>query len=212
MDYTWGGEFMKKINIHKIFIFVIAVITIAMLFLFFKDILIKVIEYQKNNNPDGLKELMSEMGLKGLIIVPLVEAMQMIVVFISAEFIQISAGLAFPWYIAIPLCTLGIFIGASIIYLLVNSLKFDSSIFKKSTNKIESLSKQGKSTQLFMYILFIMPIIPFGAICYYGSNSKISYRRYILTCVTGTIPSILSSIFLGKLISYILINQIRLCC
>lgn len=199
---------MKKINIHKIFIFIIAVITIAMLFLFFKDILIKVIEYQKNNNPDGLKELMSEMGLKGLIIVPLVEAMQMIVVFISAEFIQVSAGLAFPWYIAIPLCLLGIFIGASIIYLLVNSLKFDSSIFKKSTNKIESLSKQGKSTQLFMYILFIMPIIPFGAICYYGSNSKISYRRYILTCVTGTIPSILSSIFLGKLISYILIENI----
>ena len=137
MDYTWGGEFMKKINIHKIFIFIIAVITIAMLFLFFKDILIKVIEYQKNNNPDGLKELMSEMGLKGLIIVPLVEAMQMIVVFISAEFIQVSAGLAFPWYIAIPLCSLGIFIGASIIYLLVNSLKFDSSIFKKSTNKNE---------------------------------------------------------------------------
>ena len=199
---------MKKINKNKIFIFFIAIITIAMLFFFFKDVLIKVIEYQVDNNPDGLKDLMSEMGLKGLIIVPLVEAMQMVVVFISAEFIQISAGLAFPWYIAVPLCTLGIFIGASVIYLLVNSLKFDSSIFQKSTNKIESLSKQGKSTQLFMYILFVMPIIPFGAICYYGSNSKISYRRYILTCVTGTIPSILSSIFLGKVISYVLMENI----
>ena len=40
------------------------------------------------------------------------------------------------------------------------------------------------------------------------TNSKISYRRYILTCVTGTIPSILSSIFLGKLISYVLIENI----
>ena len=199
---------MKKINKNKIFIFFVAIITLAMLFFFFKDVLIKVIEYQVDNNPDGLKDLMSEMGLKGLIIVPLVEAMQMVVVFISAEFIQISAGLAFPWYIAVPLCTLGIFIGASVIYLLVNSLKFDSSIFQKSTNKIESLSKQGKSTQLFMYILFVMPIIPFGAICYYGSNSKISYRRYILTCVTGTIPSILSSIFLGKVISYVLMENI----
>ena len=199
---------MKKINKNKIFIFFIAIITLAMLFFFFKDVLIKVIEYQVDNNPDGLKDLMSEMGLKGLIIVPLVEAMQMVVVFISAEFIQISAGLAFPWYIAVPLCTLGIFIGASVIYLLVNSLKFDSSIFQKSTNKIELLSKHGKSTQLFMYILFVMPIIPFGAICYYGSNSKISYRRYILTCVTGTIPSILSSIFLGKVISYVLMENI----
>lgn len=199
---------MKKIDKNKIFIIATALITIAMLVLFFKDILIKVIECQVNNNPEGLKEVMAKMGLKGLIIVPLVEAMQMVVVFISAEFIQISAGLAYPWYIAMPLCTLGIFIGASIIYLLVNSLKFDSSIFKKSTDKIESLSKQGKSTQLFMYILFVMPIIPFGAICYYGSNSKISYRRYILTCVTGTIPSILSSIFLGKVISYVLMENI----
>lgn len=199
---------MRKVNKNKIFIFVIALITIAMLCLFFKDIIIKVIECQKDNNYDDLTTLMHDMGVKGFIIVPLVEAMQMIVVFISAEFIQVSAGLTYPWYIALPLCSIGIFMGATIIYILVNSLKFDTSIFKKSTSKIESLSKQGKSTQVFMYILFLMPIIPFGAICYYGASSKISYRRYIITCITGTITSIVSSIFLGKAISFVLRENI----
>ena len=53
-----------------------------------------------------------------------------------------------------------------------------------------------------------MPVIPFGAICYFGSNAKISYKRYIFTCITGTIPSILTSIFLGRIISIAIIEKI----
>ena len=56
--------------------------------------------------------------------------------------------------------------------------------------------------QALMYVLFVMPVVPFGAICYFGSSMKMSYRRYILTCVTGVIPSILSSIVLGNLFIY----------
>ena len=55
-----------------------------------------------------------------------------------------------------------------------------------------------------MYLLFFLPIVPFGAVCYFGSSSKISYRRYILTCVTGVIPSILSSLLLGNLLAFFL--------
>ena len=195
---------MKKVNKHKIFIFIVTVITLAILVFFIKDILLKAITLQLNNDQQGFADYMSNLGILGYVMISIIEAFQMVVVFISAEFIQISAGLAFPWYIALLLCSCGIFLGATLIYILVNSLKLDSSIFKKTNDKIASLSKSGKSTQLFMYILFIMPIIPFGAICYYGSNSKIKYGRYIFTCVTGTIPSIFSSIFLGKIISLVI--------
>jgi len=53
-----------------------------------------------------------------------------------------------------------------------------------------------------------MPIIPFGAICYYASNTKIKYKRYIFTCVTGVIPSILTSILLGNIITIAFKNNI----
>ena len=201
---------MKKINKHKIFIFIITLITLFLLFMFFKNIIYEMIKLQINNDLNGVKSLLKDKGWLGVTSIILVEAFQMVVVFISAEFIQVSAGMAYPWYIAILLCDLGVFLGATIIYLLVNTFKFDSSMFKKSTDKVQAYSKKGISTQLIMYFLFVMPVIPFGAICYYGSNTKISYRRYILTCVTGVIPSILSSLLMGYIISYSIVNKISI--
>ena len=201
---------MKKINKHKIFIFIVTLITLAILVFFVKDILIKAITLQNSKDQQAFVDYMLELGIMGYIIVPIIEALQMIVVFISAEFIQISAGLTYPWYIAIPLCSLGIFIGATLIYILVNTIKLDSSIFKKTNDKIASLSKNGKSTQVFMYILFLMPIVTFGAICYYGANSKIKYGRYIFTCITGSLLDILTSIFLGRVISLVILDKLPL--
>ena len=105
---------MKKINKHKIFIFIVTLITLAILVFFVKDILIKAITLQNSKDQQAFVDYMLELGIMGYIIVPIIEALQMIVVFISAEFIQISAGLTYPWYIAIPLCSLGIFIGGEI--------------------------------------------------------------------------------------------------
>lgn len=199
---------MKKFNKQRLFTLIIAVITLTILFFFLKNIIIEIIKLQIQNNQTGIKALLEDQGLFGMLSIILVEGLQMVVVFISAEFIQISAGITYPWYIAVPLCSAGIFLGSTIIYLLSNLTKFDGSIFSKQNEKIQTLSKRSSNIQLIMYILFVMPIIPFGAICYFGSNSKISYRRYIFTCLTGTIPSIITSIFLGKLINVAIVEEI----
>ncbi|MBQ8292248.1 MAG: VTT domain-containing protein [Bacilli bacterium] len=192
---------------QKLFILILSIIIVTLLFFFFKNTLFEILKFQSEGNLDAVAELVKEKGVLGCLTIIVVEALQMVVVFISAEFIQIAAGISYPWYMALPLCSIGILIGATIIYFLVNSLKFDSSMFKKSYQQISQYSKKNVNTQILMYVLFVMPIIPFGAICYYGSSSKISYRRYIFTCLTGTIPSILSSIFLSKAISYTIIND-----
>lgn len=192
---------MKKLNKHKIFILIMALLTLVLLLFFFKEIIFEIIRCYLKDDYEGAKQLLTDKGIFGFLAIIIVEALQMVVVFISAEFIQISAGLTYPWYIAWGLCTLGVFFGASIIYALVKLTKFDTSMFKKSSDKITSISSKNRSTQFIMYFLFVMPIIPFGAICYYASNTKIKYRRYIFTCVTGVIPSILTSILLGNIIT-----------
>lgn len=201
---------MRKIDKSKVFIFIITIITLLLLFFFFKEIILEIIKLYIDNNVSEVKTLLENKGLIGCVAVILVEALQMVVVFISAEFIQISAGLSYPWYLALLLCELGVGLGATIIYFLVKVLKFDTSIFSKANDKIGNISKKKKNTniQILMYLFFIMPIIPFGAICYFGSNTKISYRRYIFTCVTGVIPSILTSILMGKIITFALIKDI----
>lgn len=200
----------KSFNKNKIFIFIVALITLTFLFFFFKEIIIELIGFYLDNNVDAAKDLLESKGALGCFIVVLVEALQMIVVFISAEFIQISAGLSYPWYIAAGLCLLGVTVGATLIFMLVRIAKFDTKTFAKSTDKINEIShkKKNLNIQMLMYLLFIMPIIPIGAVCYFGSNTKISYRRYIFTCFTGIIPEIFSSILLGKIIKFAIIENI----
>lgn len=191
---------MKKKTWQKIFIILVALITVGLLVYFFKDIMLKLLKYEKENNHEAINALLRDKGLFGAFVVVIVQALQMIVVFISAEFIQIAASISYPWYMTILLCDLGVFFGATAIYFLVNLFKFDTSFVSKQSNMIEDIAKKKKKNngiQSFMYILFFMPIVPFGAICYYGSSTKISYRRYILTCVTGVIPSILISMLMG---------------
>lgn len=183
----------------KIIILICALAALTLFAFFLKDILVPFIRMEINNDVEGAKELLRSKGIFGFLTVALVEALQMVVVFIPAEFIQISSGLSYPFYIALILCDLGVCLGASIIFMLVRTFKIQNESYEKRKKTIDKLAaKRGdKNIIFFMLLLFIMPLIPFGAICYYGSSTKIKFRNYILTVALGVIPSIVTSNLMG---------------
>lgn len=186
---------------------------ILLLFAFFwRDILLPLLRLQLRHDLSGAQRLLREKGLQGAVSVVLVEALQMVVVFIPAEFIQISSGLSYPLYAAVPLCDLGVCLGASAIFALVRFLRFSSFAYEKRRGRIERLSAglHDRSTILLMYLLFLMPIVPFGAICYYGSSTKLPYPKYILTVAVGVLPSILVSNLMGAAGSAFLLRGLPL--
>ena len=204
---------MKKQRLQKIFIFILLVISLVALFFFFKDTILILLKYEKENNEEAINTFLRDKGILGMLMLVVLQALDMVVVFISAELVQIPAGICYPWYISVFLLDLGVFIGATLIFLLVRLLKFDSRIFKNTSNKIDDMVKRDKKNRGFqslMYILFIMPIIPFGAICYYGASTKMSYRRYITTCITGVLPSIFMSIITSNIITEFISRDIPL--
>ena len=203
---------MKKTT-QRIIILVSLIAAIALFVLFLSDILIPFIRMELANDVDGARELLSSRGVLGFLSVMLVEALQMVVIFIPAEFIQISSGLSYPFYIALLLCDLGVCLGATIIYVLVRLFRFSNDAYEKNEKMIEKLAskvKKDRGTQLLLYLLFIMPFIPFGAICYYGSYRKMKYGRYIFTVATGVIPSIITSNLMGTAVRYFIGNQLPL--
>ena len=80
--------------------FVLMIVILVWIVFFFKDIIIPFVRLEIKGNVEEAKQLLIDRGLYGYLSVALVPGLQMVVVFISAEFIQISAGLAYPWYIA----------------------------------------------------------------------------------------------------------------
>lgn len=203
---------MKK-STQRIIILVSLIAAVALFVLFLSDILVPFIRLELKNDVEGAKALLKDKGALGFLSVVLVEALQMVVVFIPAEFIQISSGLSYPFYIALLLCDLGVCLGATIIYVLVTAFRFSNQAYEKSEKKIEKLAarvKKDRGTQLLLYLLFIMPLIPFGAICYYGSYRKMKYSRYIFTVATGVIPSIVTSNLMGMAARYFIGNDLPL--
>ena len=203
---------MKKKWTEKSII-LLASIGVLLLFAFFlKDVLIPLFSMELNNDIEGARTLLLSKGISGGAAVSLIEALQMVVVFIPAEFIQVSSGLSYPFYIALVLCDLGVCFGASIIFLLVRTFRFSIGKSEKSKEQIERIgAKKGeRNTQMLMYLLFITPIIPFGAICYYASSCDIRYRRYILTVATGVIPSIITSNLIGAGVKAFVLNALPL--
>lgn len=190
----------RKIT-ERIVILCIALVVLCLLIFFLRNIFFPFIKLEAAQDFEGAKQLLLDNGVLGFFTVSLIEALQMVVIFIPAEFIQLSSGMSYPWWLAMILCDLGVALGCSMIYFLVNVFHFNGDILNKE-DKIKKYEQKSKTrnTIIFMYILFIMPIIPFGAICYYGSSKKIPYHKYLLTCATGVIPSIATSILMGSAI------------
>ena len=193
---------------------IVSLATIILLFGFFlRDVLIPLVRFQMANDVDSAKELLVSKGPLGFLTVILVEALQMVVIFIPAEFIQISSGLCYPFLLALLLCDLGICLGATIIFVLVRVFRYTSDAARKEAAVIDQLaakSRKDRGVVLLLYFLFIMPFIPFGAICYYGSSRDLRYRKYILTVATGVIPSIVTSLLMGAATRYFLMNDLPL--
>ena len=202
----------KSTLLQKILLVFITLIVAGLLFFLFRNIILEVLHYTKINDEEGLRAFMKETGWLGLIAIPVIEALEMVVIFIPAEFIQIPAGLSFFFPVAVLLCDLGVCLGASIIYFLVHVLNVDSEFIQKKQKRINNIAtkKIGQNTQVLMSFLFVTPIVPFGAICYFASSKKISYLRYIFTCATGVIPSIVTSILMGTSIKYFITRNLPL--
>lgn len=186
-------------NIGKLPIAIILIAVICLFSFFLKDILIPFIKLQSQNDIDGATALLRGKGVLGFAAVSLVEALQMVVIFIPAEFIQISSGLSYPFPIALALCDIGVCLGATIIFILVRVFNIQSEAYQRRKKIIDRISEgaRNKKTMVLLYLLFFMPLIPFGAICYYGSSTKLPYRKYIFTVATGVVPSIVVSNLMG---------------
>lgn len=191
---------LRKRILEYSFLFVLLV-SIVLIYLAVAQQVADFISMSSTNDYGAVKEYLQSFGYLGAIIIAVLEMLQMIVVIVPAEFVQIAAGLAYPIYFAIPICVAGICMGASVIFLIVRFLHIRLEFLEKRTGKIRDLvHKINKSTPMtvIMYLLFVMPMIPFGAICYFASSSNISYKRYIGVVATGVIPSVLSSYVLGN--------------
>ena len=122
----------RKTLVERIIIAVVLLIVIGLLVFFLKDVFFPFLRLEIAGDREGAKRLLISKGFLGMTTVSLVEALQMVVIFIPAEFIQLSSGMSYPWWLAVILCDLGVVLGCSIIFFIVRAFKFDGGSKKRS--------------------------------------------------------------------------------
>lgn len=192
---------MKKNTKIKIFstLLCLVLVVLLMVFLFFGDNaeLLKSIFAEEHTNEE-LREKLADFGIRGYITIVILSMLQVVFTVLPAEPVQVLAGITFGFPIGLLCCTVGVIFGNSLIYLLYKIFgdKLNSYFDKKLHFDISKLSSSGKIT-LAIFILYFLPAIPYGMICFAAATLRMKFPRYITVTVLGSIPSVCIGVGLG---------------
>lgn len=143
---------------------------------------------------DQLKGL----GWRGYIATTALATLQVVCTFLPAEPIQVLAGFTFGFPVGLLFCMLGVLLGNTLIFMLQNLFGdqlrgFFVKQLNLDLNKIANSSK----ASLIIFILYFLPVIPYGMICFLAASMGMSYRRFIVVTGLGSLPSVCIGVSLG---------------
>ena len=196
-------ERSKRNKIIKISALIFIVLSIIGLFAFMfsgENFLIIQGLFDDNVSSDDLYELIKNMGFRGAIPLTLLSSMQVVLTFLPAEPAQVLSGMCYGFFNGFLICLMGVFLGNTLIYLAYKH--FGDGLkryFQKNINIDFEKLRTSKRMILFIFLLYFLPAIPYGLICFFTASLNTKYPRYIVLTTLGSIPSIMIGVGLGHM-------------
>ncbi len=177
----------------------VAFLVLLMLFMFSGDNFDLLKNILKNDlSKEQLRDKLNDFGWRGYITVTVLSALQVVCAFLPAEPIQVLAGLTFGFSVGFLCCYIGVFIGNTIIFLLHKTFGDTLSGFfvKKLHLDLNKIAKSKKCT-LIIFILYFLPVISYGMICFFAASIGMRYKRFLVVTMLGSLPSVCIGVALG---------------
>lgn len=156
--------------------------------------------FAKDLSNEETKEILAGLGWRGYIVIAMLSMLQVVCAFFPAEPVQVLAGVAFPFLIGLACCMIGVLFGNTLIYMLQKTFgdQLRSLFIKKLNLDLEKIAQSSKAI-LIIFILYFLPAIPYGMICFFAASIGMSYRRYITVTLLGSLPSVCIGVGLGHM-------------
>lgn len=154
--------------------------------------------FNSNASKEDVQNAINKLGIRSYIVVAVLAMIQVVFTFVPAEPLHVVAGISFGLLRGVLVCLIGILIGNTIIYIL-NKI-FGAKLKDFFTANIEfdfDRAKKSKKIALIVIILYCLPAIPYGIICFFAASMNMKYSKYILITGIGSIPSLLLDVGLG---------------
>ena len=201
---------MKKLTKKEKKVFIIRMIIIFLAILFITYVTIKalpIISKIVNEETRGeFEQDIKNMGIKGVIITLGLQILQIIVAVIPGQPMEIISGLLYGTWGGMLLCLVGIFIGTGIVFFFTRKIgmSFVELFFDKEqieNFKKKRIFKNPKKLELFMFIMFVIPLIPKDIFIYVAGISPVNPKRFLIISTIGRIPGLFLTVYAGNTLS-----------
>ena len=199
--HLYNGDFMKKKTLYKLLSVIVTVISVILLMVFMfsgdnLDLLKSI--FAEEHTKEELRDKLADFGVRGYITVVMLSMLQVIMTFMPAEPVQVIAGVTFGFSVGLACCMIGVLIGNTIIYLLYRKFgnKLNDYFDRKLHFDVSKLSTS-KRVALIILVMYFLPAIPYGMICFVAATTRMKYPRYITLTVLGSLPSVCVGVVLG---------------
>lgn len=149
------------------------------------------------------KQNVSNMGFLGVLLVLGLQIIQIFVAVIPGQPVEVITGMLYGTYWGVLICTIGIFLGTSLVYFTVKRLGKDIAelFFKpedieKTTNM--KVFQDTPKLEIFLAIIFLIPAIPKDLFIYLGAVTKIKPKRFLLIATLPRIPGLFLTVYAGS--------------
>ena len=196
---------MKKNEILTAIVIVVMLVLVAIMTVFLFPILRAVLE--NTHDESVMVQFIYSYGFQGVPVLLGMLILQVVVPFIPSVAIQVLTGLCYGVWRGILINIIGITMGNMLVFFaLRQSGSLIAPFFKKerarqSTFSLANLSRL-KAPERVVFFCFLIPGFPNGFAPYLFSRTKISFHKYILAVIAGSIPSTFIATFLGDRLSH----------
>lgn len=147
---------------------------------------------------EQLDELTASLGIGGYVTIILLSMLQTLCPFLPAEPVQVLGGVAYGFGMGLALFAIGFAMAVSVIYFLykVYGEKIQNYFIKEMHLDVENVSRSNR-VSLLIFILYVMPGIPYAMICFIYASLGVKFRKYLAVNLIGSIPSLCIGVGLG---------------
>ena len=190
----------KKIKIFTALGLAVLLALLAWYFLSDENIALLQSIFTGNHKGEALQDKLSDLGFRGHFTVVVLSALQVILAFLPAEPVQVMAGISFGFPVGLLCCVIGVFLGNLIVYVLYRV--FGDALqayFIRNLNIDFEKAATSEKIVLLIFILYFLPAIPYGMICFFAASVGMKYPRYAIVTFLGSLPSICIGVCLGNM-------------
>ena len=156
--------------------------------------------FRDDMSREEIQDTLSQLGWKGYITFGALSFLQVVLTFFPSEPAEVMAGISFGIWIGGLVCLCGVFLGNTCIFILykIYGGKMADYFHKNAEFDFEAV-RHSKRIALVIFILYFLPAIPYGFICFFAASLDLKYPKYILLTTLGSIPSLMIGVGLGHI-------------